>query len=126
MLAFLKERLPKILGSETKEKEKTKETDDSRLLQESETGTTAPPLPPVFSTGSLPWDFWPILAKLPYDISSNNLELVRETSEYKNLLKQYHLARQARKRAVEIQHQEQHTNTSIQSLEVLLKDTKLT
>tara|TARA_R110002110_G_scaffold65206_4_gene179940 strand:+ start:20175 stop:20555 length:381 start_codon:yes stop_codon:yes gene_type:complete len=126
MLEFLKGHFPGMLGKDTGKKEEEKNDLAPQANKNDPISIAPPPSSTAVSTGGLPWDFWPILAKLPFDFGSDDLEQVRKTPEYKALLKQYHLAQPARKKAVEIPPQEQHTNTSIQSLEVLLKDTKLT
>jgi hypothetical protein len=35
--------------------------------------------------GALPDDFWPVLVKLPYDFSSDDIPAIRKTPEYKVL-----------------------------------------
>lgn len=42
-------------------------------------------LGPPQCIGALPDDFWPVLAKLPYDFSSDDIPAIRKTREYKVL-----------------------------------------
>lgn len=104
--------------------------------QQSEEENTMPsPLAPQVYYG-LPEDFWPILAKLPFDFSSNEVPSIREGREYQeklleylkqpqnnvSSLKQYQTQEYALilKKYEELQHNPQtHFNTSIESQEEL-------
>jgi hypothetical protein len=107
MLEFFKAYFPKIRGKDKKKENRNITT------QAHKNSLPPPPLVTTVSADGLPWDFWPILSKLPSDFDSSELEHVRQTPEYKALLSQYHLAHQAKKHPA---------STSTESLKALLKD----
>lgn len=82
---------------------KDKEPAQKRVIKPSPIEQTPPPscevAPPLavqkpvvqttinqpIKVGALPDDFWPVLAKLPYDFCSEDFPWIRQTPEYKKL-----------------------------------------